>query len=88
MDHNGVIEIEILDNPNQKYVDIIFRDDGVGIPDEMLDDVMKPFFTTKEDGTGLGLALCDKLVSGSGGRLEIRARKPHGCEVIVSLPIK
>ena len=88
MDANGVIEIEILLNPDQRHVDIVFKDDGVGIPEAIIGDVMKPFFTTKEDGTGLGLPLCNMTVGNCGGKINIENREKGGCEVTVSVPIK
>ncbi len=87
MGDQGVIEIEILDNPDQKHVDVVFRDNGEGIPEVIIENVMKPFFSTKKDGTGLGLTLCNKIVATCGGTINIKNRKESGCEVTVSLPV-
>jgi|LGVF01.1.fsa_nt_gb signal transduction histidine kinase/DNA-binding response OmpR family regulator len=88
VDDNGLIEIEILDNPDQKHVDVVFKDDGAGISETIIDDVMKPFFTTKEHGMGLGLTLCNKTVRECGGKIDIKNREKKGCKVTVSLPVK
>lgn len=65
-----------------------FRDTGPGIPPEILDKVMEPFFTTKPvgRGTGLGLSLCFKIVEDHGGRLELQSQVGVGTEARVLLP--
>jgi len=52
-------------------VELSVRDSGPGIPDSLVDDVFRPFFTTKSDGMGMGLALCRTIVEAHGGRLWI-----------------
>jgi two-component system NtrC family sensor kinase len=61
----------------------------VGIPEEYLDKVLEPFFTTKSvgKGTGLGLSLCFGIVEAHGGRLEIKSQPGKGTEVKVLLPV-
>lgn len=69
-------------------VEIRVSDNGPGIPDELLQRVSRPFFTTKEPGrgTGLGLAVCEEIVVQSRGELRIRNRAAGGAEVSVFLP--
>jgi PAS domain S-box-containing protein len=64
------------------------KDTGVGIPEEYLDKVIEPFFTTKSvgKGTGLGLSLCFGIIEAHGGRLEIKSQPGKGTEVKVLLP--
>jgi signal transduction histidine kinase len=66
------------------------KDTGVGIPPEILDKVMEPFFSTKPvgKGTGLGLSLCFSIVEAHGGRLDIQSQPGEGTEVKVILPIQ
>ncbi len=66
------------------------KDTGVGIPKEILDKVLEPFFTTKPvgRGTGLGLSLCFKIVEDHGGRLEMTSEVGVGTDVRVILPAK
>ncbi|MBW1944698.1 MAG: PAS domain S-box protein, partial [Deltaproteobacteria bacterium] len=66
------------------------KDIGVGIPQEDLDKVLEPFFSTKPvgKGTGLGLSLCFGIIEAHGGRLEIKSRPGQGTEVKVMLPAK
>ncbi len=52
-------------------VEVSFEDDGPGIPDEILDRLATPFFTTRSEGTGLGLAVSQHWVTRHGGRLQI-----------------
>jgi signal transduction histidine kinase len=61
-------------------------DNGPGIPEEALPKLFLPFFTTKANGTGLGLAVVQKVVLQHGGRIEARNRAEGGAEFIVTLP--
>jgi signal transduction histidine kinase len=63
-------------------------DDGPGIPEELLSRVMEPFFTTKENGSGLGLSICRSLAWQGGGDLRIRSKAPEGTEAILVLPLE
>jgi signal transduction histidine kinase len=63
------------------------RDDGVGIPADVLHKVGTLFFTTRADGTGLGIANCQRLVGSAGGRLKIESTPGVGTTVTVLLPI-
>jgi signal transduction histidine kinase/ActR/RegA family two-component response regulator len=64
------------------------RDSGEGIPPHVLRRVFEPFFTTKTGGkgTGLGMAIAQKIVTGAGGRIEIESRVGEGTAVRVTLP--
>jgi signal transduction histidine kinase len=61
-------------------------DNGPGIASESLDKVFLPFYTTKSEGTGLGLAVVQKIVLQHGGRVEARNRTEGGAEFILWLP--
>ncbi|WP_136513310.1 two-component system sensor histidine kinase NtrB [Geomonas edaphica] len=65
---------------------ITVEDNGHGIADEHRPHVFEPFFTTKSRGTGLGLALCKKIVEGNGGSITLHSREGEGTRVILSLP--
>ena len=71
-------------------VAVSIKDTGVGIPEENLDKVLEPFFSTKPvgKGTGLGLSLCFGIIEAHGGRLEIKSQPGRGTEVAVILPVK
>ena len=64
-------------------------DQGPGIPPELRESVLEPFFTTKEigEGTGLGLTVVHGIVSEHGGSLEIDSEPGSGCMIRVLLPL-
>ncbi len=63
-------------------------DRGAGMPPEMLNKVFDPFFTTKPSGTGLGLALVQRIVEDHGGTLRVESEPGRGSTFIVLLPVK
>ena len=69
-------------------VAIVFRDSGPGIAGEVMDKVATPFFTTRKQGTGLGLPLADLWVTRHGGRLRIESPPREGTRVTAYLPLR
>lgn len=71
-------------------VEIIIRDQGSGIPEELLEKVVQPMFTTKgEKGTGLGLAICKEIVEiEHRGYFQLRNSSEGGLEVVIRLPTR
>ncbi|NPV67174.1 MAG: response regulator [Anaerolineae bacterium] len=65
---------------------ISVTDTGIGIPEHDMPKIFDPFFSTKVDGTGLGLAVSYGIVEGHGGRIEVRSRENHGSTFTVRLP--
>jgi len=63
------------------------RDNGPGIAPEKLDRVFTPFFTTKENGTGLGMAISRKIVEAHEGTIEVSSQRGEGTEFVVTLPV-
>ena len=61
-------------------VDIEFQDNGTGIPDEIKDKILQPFFTTKKgtEGTGLGLSITNDIIKAHGGELKIETKQGEG----------
>jgi signal transduction histidine kinase len=70
------------------WLTLVVADTGIGIPEENLDRIFEPFFTTKGNGkgTGLGLAVCKKIVELHGGKLTVSSRPGDGTSFFVSLP--
>jgi signal transduction histidine kinase len=69
-------------------VEITVRDRGPGIPKETLDHLFIPFFTTKPKGTGLGLAVCQRIVTNHGGDIRVESQLGAGTQFTVRLPLK
>ena len=65
------------------------RDNGTGIPDEVVDNIFNPFFTTKptDQGTGLGLSLCNDILRGHGGEIRVDTEWGSHTEMIVEFPV-
>jgi len=67
-------------------VRVVITDDGPGMPAAVLARLGEPFFTTRAQGTGLGLHLSRELVTGAGGSLAVESREGQGTSVTVELP--
>ena len=72
---------------NPGYVEVVVEDDGPGIHEELTGKIYDPFFSTKEGGTGLGLALTHQIVRDHGGTIRVDSRPGHGARFTVSLPV-
>ena len=75
------IEHQIADDG----IDLIFSDNGPGIPEEDLDKIFNPFFTTKKEGTGLGLAITYRIVQHHCGRISVENQPDGGARFTLSL---
>ena len=67
---------------------VAVRDSGTGIAPELLDNVFQPLFTTRPDGTGLGLTVARRIVDEHGGRIEIESAVGEGTTVRVRVPLE
>ncbi len=67
-------------------VEISFQDSGEGIPKENLDKIFLPFFTTKKQGSGLGLAAVHRIVDLHGGWIKVDSEQGKGSRLVVCLP--
>ena len=66
---------------------ITVSDEGPGIPQNQQEQIFTPFYTTKTGGSGLGLPICQKIVTDHGGLMHINNRPGGGVSVKVSLPL-
>jgi PAS domain S-box-containing protein len=80
-----VVRTEALD----RVIRVVFEDDGPGVPDENMERLFDPFFTTRDigEGTGLGLSICHGIVSEHGGRIYARNNAGGGATFVVELPV-
>jgi len=67
-------------------VEVTVEDDGPGIPRKHLSDIFKPFFTTRSNGTGLGLANTRRIVEAHGGWIKAKNRDPYGASFHIYFP--
>lgn len=81
--------IEVAYNKQEESIDVIVWDNGPGIPANIVDEIFKPFFTTKPvgEGTGLGLHICRQVVERCGGSIDVRSAPEQGTRFLVRLPV-
>ncbi|MGE5390949.1 MAG: PAS domain S-box protein [Deltaproteobacteria bacterium] len=84
MKQNGTLTIGTFQEADDAVLYI--QDEGPGIPEEILDKLDRPFFTTKEKGTGLGLSVCHSIIARHNGRIDIMTG-PDGTTFYVRLPV-
>lgn len=68
-----------------KFIRVEVQDDGPGISEENLPYIFSPFFTTKERGVGLGLAVCHRIITEHGGLIRVESREGEGALFKISL---
>ena len=70
-----------------QFLSVTVADDGPGVPEDVQNHLFSPFFTTKARGTGLGLAVCHRIVAEHGGIIAHEPRLGRGARFIVTLPV-
>lgn len=90
MPNGGNLTLGSRAAPDVEHVQIEVRDDGVGIPRDVVANLFEPFFTTKEHGRGLGLglAISRNIVERHGGRIEVASEPGHGTVFTITLPLQ
>lgn len=81
---HGKVRIEA--HTEAGMLELRVRDDGVGMPPDVLSRAGTPFFTTRAEGTGLGIAQCQRLIGTAGGRFRIESQQGVGTTVTIVLP--
>ncbi len=83
----GMIEI-ITKNFNEKYIHVIFKDTGIGIPQSNIKKIFDPFYTNKEKagGYGLGLSICENIIEEHKGSITINSKENVGTIFVLHLP--
>jgi signal transduction histidine kinase len=85
VDEGGEIAVSTIFGPGDVTVSV--RDDGRGIPDEQMDKLFDLFYTTKKEGTGIGLAVTRRIIEEHGGRINVKSRVGEGTEILIELPV-
>lgn len=85
MPDGGTLTVKLWADRN---VNIVIRDTGPGMPQENLKKIFLPFFTTKDSGVGMGLALTHKVITAHGGRIDVESGQTGGAIFTVILPNK
>lgn len=80
----GVVRLEMAHDEENIHVSV--TDTGKGIPPEILQNIFRPFFTTKGSGTGLGLSLARRIAEGHGGRIDVTSWLGKGSRFVLVLP--
>lgn len=82
-ENNILIKLKLLDN----YALISIKDTGIGIKEEELSKIFEPYFTTKRNGTGLGLTNVIRIIEAHNGSFNIDSKYGVGSEAIIKLPL-
>jgi PAS domain S-box-containing protein len=77
----------ILTADMDEFVMIQFQDTGVGMSQKTLEKLFTPFFTTKAQGMGMGLAICKKFISLNGGCIDVHSEEGKGTTFAICLPV-
>ena len=82
-------QLEIIGLVQDDHLEIIFKDNGPGIDQENMNNIFRPFFTTKNQGQGLGLGLtiCQKIVSRYQGVISVESSVGQGSKFIIKFPL-
>lgn len=78
---------KITPTASEKYWRISISDNGPGIPEDVVARVFEPFFTTKSHGTGLGMAICQRIIEAHGGSISVSSNSTSGAEITLQLPV-
>jgi two-component system NtrC family sensor kinase len=89
MPRGGNLLVRTRSLPQSRQIEIQVRDDGVGIPPDLLPHMFEPFLTTKETGkgVGLGLAISKTIVERHGGVIEVESQPGRGTTFYIFLPV-
>ena len=84
MSIGGVVDVSALHQDGYLVVNV--KDEGTGIPDEKLQRIFEPFYTTKPEGTGLGLPIVQQIMQQHGGRIEAKRNADRGMTFSLYFP--
>ncbi len=84
----GRVEVAVFAHEDSDDAVFTVSDTGRGIPAEHLPNIFRPFYTTKGDGTGLGLSLAKRIIEEHHGRIEVESKLGKGTTFSISLPVR
>jgi two-component system NtrC family sensor kinase len=89
MPQEGNLWLTTRESESAEEITVVIRDDGAGIPEELLPRMFEPFVTTKQNGqgVGLGLAISKTIVERHRGRIEVRSAPGQGTAFTITLPV-
>ena len=70
-----------------RYISVTVSDSGPGVPPGLRAKVFDPFYTTKPEGTGIGLSLCHRIIADHGGSIRVHTSRWGGAEFTIEIPI-
>jgi two-component system sensor histidine kinase HydH len=86
MEQGGTLTVSLKNRIESQEVELRISDTGEGIAADILPQVFYPYVTTKQGGTGIGLAICQKIIADHGGAIELESEQGKGTTVIIRLP--
>jgi len=84
MADGGTLTISTQENEHQTTIEV--SDTGIGIPENEMENLFKPFYTTKPKGVGLGLTYCKRTVEAHRGTIEAESKTGEGTKITITLP--
>jgi len=87
MPNGGLLSISSEPDDRPSIAKITFRDTGIGMDEETSKNLFNPFFTTKDKGSGLGMALTRKIIEDHRGTIEVMSEKGIGTTFVLRLPV-
>jgi len=82
----GFLKVSTKETKN--FIEVSFKDTGIGMPEKVIEKLFTPFFTTRAQGMGMGLAICKKLIDSHGGSIETESEEGKGSTFTVKLPVQ
>jgi len=80
--------IDVTSSQEDNYILVKVSDSGPGVPPRLRNKIFEPFYTTKNDSTGIGLSLCHRIVTDHGGMLDVNTSRWLGAEFTIKIPSK